>query len=145
MDNINIYTYTDIRGPRRRDGAFAYVLEMLTDKGAATLTNVKEIGNATENRAELTAIWKAVERLKRPCTLSIYTNSSYAVAAFKNKWVDKWRENSWFNAKGDPVANAEEWKNLLDLLDEHEFQFFLKEPHSYMEWMKMEVEKKRRK
>lgn len=33
MFKINIYTMTDIKGPRRRDGYYAYIAEMPTEKG----------------------------------------------------------------------------------------------------------------
>ena len=142
MDLVNIYTRTTIKGPRRRDGCFLYVLEMETSKGPATLSKIEEIENSTENKAELKALIGALKRLKKPCALNIYTYSAHVAAGFDKGWLDGWINNEWKTKKGEPVANMEEWQELANLLNEHEFQFLVGQHHSYSTWMQGELEKK---
>ena len=84
MFRINIYTMTDIKGPRRRDGFYTYVAEMPTEKGPATWgIYPKEIEGATENRAELKALTEALETIKKDSELDIYTESFHIASALK--------------------------------------------------------------
>lgn len=107
MYRVNIYTMTDIKGPRRRDGIYAYLLEVPTDKGPATCQVFKEIKDATENRAELTAVVEALKRLNQSCDLDIYTDSEHIATAINNNWLVKWRDNGWMNAKGSEISNRD--------------------------------------
>ena len=59
----------------------------------------KEISGAeaatTNNRMELTAAIKALETLKRPCVVEIFTDSQYLRNAFVEGWLDKWQRFKW--------------------------------------------------
>lgn len=142
MDIVNIYTCTSAKGPSKKRVAFTYILEKETEKGPATLTKTEVLELATENQAELKALSAALRRLKKPCMLNIFTDSVYVSAGYEQKRLEKWIENDWKNAKGKPVANMEEWKELADLLGRHTFQFFTGMKHSYYSWMQIETEKR---
>ena len=142
MDIVNIYTCTSAKGPSKKRVAFTYILEVETEKGPATLTKTEVLELATENQAELKALSAALRRLKKPCMLNIYTNSVYVSAGYEQKRLEKWIENDWKNAKGKPVANMEEWKELADLLGRHTFQFFTGMKHTYASWMETETIKR---
>lgn len=139
---VNIYTCTSAKGPGKKSVAYTYILEVETNKGPATLTKTEVLELATENQAELKALSAALRRIKKPCMLNIFTNSVYVSAGYEQKRLEKWIENDWKNAKGKPVANMEEWKELADLLGRHTFQFFTGMKHSYYSWMKAETEKR---
>lgn len=53
--------------------------------------------NTTNNRMELTAVISAVERLKEPCDIKIYTDSQYVANAFLKGWIWNWKRNGWKN------------------------------------------------
>lgn len=142
MDIVNIYTWTSAKGPSKKRVAFTFILEMETEKGPATLTKTDVLELPTENQAELKALSSALQRLKRPCMLNIYTNSVYISAGYEQDRLKKWIENDWKNAKGKPVANMEEWKELAELLGRHKFQFFTGMKHSYASWMQIETQKR---
>ena len=116
MTRVNIYTYTTIKGPRKQAGAFAYILEMETDKDPATLSKIQMLPKVTQNQAELTVLAAALQRIKKPCVLSIYTDCKHVAAAFEKNWIDSWKENGWINARGKPVGNREEWQKAAELL-----------------------------
>lgn len=143
MDKVHIYTYTDIRGPRRRRGYYIYLLEQQTAKGPATLHKIEKTeGPETENKVQLMALIKALRRLTKNCDLAIHTHSEYVAAGFKEGWLQKWVRNDWRNGKGEPVANRAEWEEMAELLNAHEFEF-LTGRHAYSEWMERETRKER--
>jgi ribonuclease HI len=72
----------------------------------------------TNNRMELTAAIVALQTLKWPCTVTLYTDSRYLVDGIEKGWVRKWQANMW-KRKNDPVPNADLWQQLLPLLDTH--------------------------
>ncbi len=141
MDEVNIYTYTTIKGPGKKSGAFIYILETETAKGPATLTKAELIADVTENQAELRALIKALKRLNKLCNLNIYTDSAYLAAAFNQGWLENWIKNDWRNSRGEPVANMSEWQEMLNLLGRNTFEFHVKKEHSYYKWMRAEAEK----
>ncbi len=81
----------------------------------------------TNQRMELTAVLRALEDLEGP--IEIYSDSTYVVNCFNQKWYVGWMRKGWRNSKGDPVANRDLWEPLLDL--------YLKSPTSYsFHWVK---------
>ena len=83
MDRVNIYTYTDIRGPGRRTGYYVYLLEQETAKGPATLHKIEKAAEReTENKVQLLAVIGALKRLRKNCDLEIHTHSEYVSAGF---------------------------------------------------------------
>lgn len=96
--------------------------------------NRKEIsgGNAdtTNNVMELTAVIEALKQLKRPCTVSLYSDSAYVINAFQQKWIDNWLKNNWKNAAKEPVKNQELWQELYHLTQIHHVTFYKVKGHS---------------
>ena len=70
----------------------------------------------TNNRMELTAVIRALEALKRPCRVTLYSDSKYVVDAMTKGWVYAWQKKGWTRAKSEPVKNPELWQRLLELL-----------------------------
>ena len=65
----------------------------------------------TNNRMELTAAIEALEALKRPSRVILYTDSTYVRDGI-TKWINGWRRNGWRTAAKKPVKNAELWQRL---------------------------------
>lgn len=142
MREVNIYVKSSIKSTRKRDGHIAYILELITDKKPVTLSGFEKVEQMTSNQSELAAITKALKRMKDKCVLTIYTDSKYIGSAIENKWIDGWIKKNWVNAKDEPIANAEEWRNLLKLLEGHQFSVVVDFKHEYASWMERELEKK---
>lgn len=89
--------------------------------------HVKEISGGhpmtTNNRMELTAAVEALRRLKRPCRVTVYSDSAYLVNAFEQGWLEKWQRNGWLNSRKEPVENRDLWEALLELTRRHEVRF----------------------
>lgn len=76
----------------------------------------------TNNRMELTAALRALEALKRPCRVVIYTDSTY-VQKGMNGWLDNWKRNGWRTASKKPVRNADLWRSLDEASERHSIQW----------------------
>lgn len=77
----------------------------------------------TNNRMELMGVITALQALKRPCTVQLYTDSQYVVNAIEQGWAKKWRENGWMRNKKDKAMNPDLWQTLLELLEVHQVKF----------------------
>lgn len=84
----------------------------------------------TNNRMELMAAIKALEALKEPCNVDLYSDSSYLVNAINQKWLKKWTTNNWRTSSKKPVENIDLWKKILELIRLHNVTFHKVKGHS---------------
>ena len=77
----------------------------------------------TNNRMELMGAIAALEALKRPCVVTLYTDSQYVVKAFNEHWIEGWLSRGWKNAQKKPVKNVDLWKRLLEAKAPHDVTF----------------------
>jgi ribonuclease HI len=77
----------------------------------------------TNNRMELTAAIRALEALKRPCSVDVFTDSQYVQSAFAEGWLAKWQQNGWKNAGRKAVSNEDLWRRLVVLSTNHEIRW----------------------
>ena len=77
----------------------------------------------TNNRMELLAAIVALEALKQPCRVGLFSDSKYVVDAVEQGWAAKWRANGWKRNKRDRAENPDLWARLLTLCAEHEVTF----------------------
>ena len=73
----------------------------------------------TNNRMELTAAAAALEALKEPCQVVLHTDSEYLRNGV-TRWHTGWVRRNWRNAAGDPVANMDLWRRVLDAAKRHQ-------------------------
>ena len=73
----------------------------------------------TNNRMELTAAIKALEALKEPCAVELYSDSKYLVDALEKGWAEGWRKKGWVKSDKKPALNPDLWQRLLELLEMH--------------------------
>ncbi|WP_407946690.1 ribonuclease HI [Pararhizobium mangrovi] len=72
----------------------------------------------TNNRMELMAAISALEALKTPCEVALYTDSNYLRDGIRS-WIDNWKKNGWKTAAKKPVKNAELWQALDAARERH--------------------------
>lgn len=84
----------------------------------------------TNNRMELTAALEALELLKEPCQVALYSDSAYLVNGFLQKWVVNWEKNGWKNSKKEPVVNDDLWKALIKQANRHKISWHKVKGHS---------------
>jgi ribonuclease HI len=83
----------------------------------------------TNNRMELTAVIRALETLKRPCAVDLYTDSQYVKNGMQS-WIANWKRNGWKTADRKPVKNAELWRELDELVARHDIRWHWVRGHS---------------
>lgn len=83
----------------------------------------------TNNRMELLAAIRALETLKRPCTVHLYTDSQYVQKGI-SQWIDSWRARNWRTSGKKPVKNEDLWRLLDHLTQQHEIEWCWVRGHS---------------
>jgi ribonuclease HI len=84
----------------------------------------------TSNRMELLAAITALEALKRPCRVTLYSDSQYLVDAVMKGWASRWRANGWKRNRKEFAVNTDLWGSLLDLCAQHEVEFVWVQGHA---------------
>ena len=87
----------------------------------------------TNNRMELTAVISALELLKEPCRVDLYTDSRYIVDAVEKGWLKDWKVRHW-RRKDGALKNSELWQRLDDLLAVHRVSFVWVKGHAENEY-----------
>ncbi|MEX2201807.1 MAG: ribonuclease HI [Dongiaceae bacterium] len=82
--------------------------------GAETLT--------TNNRMEMTAAIMALEALKKPSTVHLYTDSTYLKDGI-TKWIAGWKRKGWKTADRKPVKNVDLWQRLEAAATPHRIEW----------------------
>ena len=73
----------------------------------------------TNNRMELTAVIRALESLRGPSQVDLYTDSQYVKNGIET-WIHGWKRNGWKTSDKKDVKNADLWRELLALVAQHE-------------------------
>ncbi len=76
-------------------------------------------GETTNNRMEMTGAIEALATLKRPCRVTITTDSQYLVKGM-TEWLPGWVKRGWINSKKEPVLNRDLWELLREMAKIHE-------------------------
>jgi ribonuclease HI len=73
---------------------------------------------STNQRMEIRAVLEALRAVKDPRDegIVIVSDSTYVVNCFRDKWYVRWQANGWKNSQRKPVANADLWKPLVELV-----------------------------
>ncbi|MET3827437.1 MULTISPECIES: ribonuclease HI [Sphingomonas] len=83
----------------------------------------------TNNRMELMAAIEGLRALKRPCRVTLSTDSRYVMDGL-TKWIKGWQKNGWKTAAKQPVKNAELWQALLDAAKPHRIDWVWVKGHA---------------
>ena len=83
----------------------------------------------TNNRMELMGAIAALEALKRPCKVRLFTDSVY-VKDGATKWIHGWKKNGWKTADKKPDKNIELWQRLDAARAPHEIDWIWVKGHS---------------
>jgi ribonuclease HI len=85
--------------------------------------------DTTNNRMELTAVIRALEALKRPSRLRVYTDSQYVQKGI-SEWVHSWKRRGWRTADKKPVKNVDLWTRLDELAALHDIEWHWVKGHA---------------
>ena len=85
--------------------------------------------NTTNNKMELLAPIKAIEKFKKKSQISIITDSTYVKDGI-TVWIKKWEKNGWKTASKKTVKNIELWKKLKNLSSRHSIKWIWVKGHA---------------
>lgn len=83
----------------------------------------------TNNRMEMMAAIMALEALKRPSIVQLFTDSVYLRDGI-TKWIHGWKRNGWRTADKKPVKNVDLWQRLDAALGTHRIEWHWVKGHA---------------
>ncbi|MEG0301806.1 ribonuclease HI [Gordonibacter sp.] len=127
---VEIFTDGSARG-NPGPGGYGAVLRFVDGQGCTHLRELSQgYVRTTNNRMELMGVIVALEALKRPCAVTLQSDSKYVVDAFNQHWIEGWLKRGWKNSQKQPVKNIDLWKRLLAAKDGHEVAFVWVKGHA---------------
>lgn len=90
--------------------------------------------NTTNNRMELTAVIEGLQVLKKPCEVTLFSDSKYVVGMVEGGYLQRWKQNNWMRNKHDPVKNVDLWEKILQLLKIHSVKMIWVKGHASNLW-----------
>lgn len=119
MPEVTIYTDGACKG-NPGPGGYAALLR----KGEHEREIVGWEAETTNNRMELMAVIVALEALKRPCAVAVYSDSRYVLDGI-TKWMPNWKKRNW-----KKVKNPDLWRRLDEARSRHEIDWNWVEAHA---------------
>lgn len=95
-------------------GGWAWAVEVGTFASGAE-------AHTTNQRMEVRAVAEALRSVAGPVV--VVSDSAYVVRCFNDRWWVGWERRAWRNAKGQPVANQDLWRPLLELVRARQVRF----------------------
>ena len=86
--------------------------------------------NTTNNRMELLGVIAALEALREPCVVELYSDSKYVIDALEKRWVYGWQARGWKKADKKPALNVDLWQRLLPLVARHPMHYHWVKGHA---------------
>lgn len=120
MTEVDIYTDGACSG---NPGPGGYGTVLLFGKHRKELSGGYK--KTTNNRMELLAAILGLEALKRPCSVTLYSDSSYLVDAMEKGWVFRWKATGFKKKK-----NRDLWEKVLALANLHKIKFIWVKGHA---------------
>lgn len=88
----------------------------------------------TNNRMELTGVISALQALKEPCIVELYSDSKYVIDALEKGWAVSWRKKGWIKSDKKPALNSDLWEILLELTEKHQLHYHWVKGHAENEY-----------
>jgi ribonuclease HI len=88
--------------------------------------------HTTNNRMELTAAIRALEALKLPCRVKLFTDSVYLKKGI-TEWLPGWVARGWRRKEG-VLQNEDLWRRLSELVEKHEIHWGWVKGHAGNRW-----------
>ncbi|MBN1974804.1 MAG: ribonuclease HI [Sedimentisphaerales bacterium] len=121
-ENKDVIIYTD-GGCDPNPGAGGYGVVLIYGKHRKELSGGFRL--TTNNRMEMYAAIMALETLKEPCKVKLYSDSKYLVNAMTLGWIKRWENKGW-----SKVKNPDLWKKIAGQCKRHKVEFLWVKGHN---------------
>lgn len=129
MKKIDIYTDGACKG-NPGPGGFAAIL--VYNGVEKTVSGGEK--DTTNNRMELSAVVYALEALKEPCEINLYSDSEYFINAMTKGWLRSWISKGWVKSDRKPVLNRDLWERIVFLTSRHSITYIWVKGHAGHEY-----------
>lgn len=86
--------------------------------------------NTTNNRMEMQALLQGLLAVKKDHqSIRVFSDSSYLMNCFREKWYVKWYQNNWKTANRTDVENRDLWEALFEQIANHQILFYRVKGH----------------
>lgn len=121
--NVTVYTDGACSG-NPGPGGYGCILQYVDTKGKLHERCYSEaFPETTNNRMELLSAIVALEKLVKPCRVTLYSDSQYLCRAFSEHWIDGWKKVDFRRGKSGEVKNLDLWERLLSAMAPHEVEY----------------------
>jgi ribonuclease HI len=124
MSEVTIYTDGACLGNPGRGGWAAL---LISGKHQKEISGSEP--HTTNNRMELMAAIAALQQLKKPCSITLYTDSTYVMKGM-SEWVEGWIKKGWKTADKKPIKNQDLWLELWEQKNKHNISWHWVKGHS---------------
>ena len=108
MTEVTLYTDGACSGNPGPGGWAA----LLVEDGAERIVSGAE-PHTTNQRMELRAAIEGLAAVAGRRTVHVFTDSSYVMNCFRDRWWEKWERNGWLGSTRQPVTNRDLWERLI--------------------------------
>ena len=116
-------------------GGYGIILMYEKQDGSVVQKNLSRgFELTTNNRMELLAVIDALNALKNPCEIELYSDSKYVVDAINQNWLSGWVLKNWKLNTKNPVKNIDLWEKLLVAMKPHDIKFIWVKGHASNEY-----------
>jgi len=120
-----IHIYTDGSSiPSTGQGGYAALV-----KSETTLWVKGRSLKTTNNRMEIMAVLRGLEKTPVGSDVTVHSDAKYVVNPFKLGWIKNWEKKKWFR-NGEQIPNADLWTILKDLVEERRVAFIWVKGHN---------------
>ncbi|EMR12423.1 ribonuclease H [Methylophaga lonarensis MPL] len=119
MDEVDIFTDGACSG-NPGPGGWGAILRLRGKQVEKELSGAEP--DTTNNRMEMMAVIAALEALKKPCKVTITTDSQYVMKGM-TEWLSGWKAKQWKTAARKPVKNADLWQRLDKAVSQHQVKW----------------------
>lgn len=129
MKKVDVYTDGACSGNPGRGGYGAILMYKTFRKECSG-----GFARTTNNRMEIYAAIAALEALREPCEVMLYSDSRYLVDAVSKHWLSAWKRRGWKKQDNEPVLNVDLWQKLMQLMEIHKVTFHWVKGHASNEF-----------
>ena len=128
---VKIFADGAARGNPDGPGGYGAILQYTDTAGQLHEKELSEgFKKTTNHRMELLGVIAALECLRFPCDVDVYSDSKYVVSAFNENWIESWQKTGWKTASRQPVKNRELWERLLRAMEPHAVDYHWVKGHA---------------
>lgn len=143
---VKIYMCISYKGMQKKGNRYGACIVYVTKKGKVEERYYYNTCGSSVgyNQVMLMALVEAMKNLTKPCYITAYVKTEYIENMLNRGLPGQWEKKGWKNAKGEPVACAKEWSELLQMLNIHNLTFSKAYDNEYTKEMDRHIKELRR-